>query len=265
MRLPRILKIILNIYALGLAAILIWPVLQMVLTSVTSDIVFPPRYFYFGAWNNVIWPSFVATMGYSFKLALWSTVLLVAICLPAAYAMERRIFPGRALMSVIIFVPTIFPSVTYTSAIAVYVFMFLNSLRGSFPIIVVATAMAAIPLVVRSIQASLATTDPIYEEAAMVMGATPLHAFWRVTLPLIAPGLITAAMIAFTAGSTAFIAPQMLGATEQTATMYIYQDTGKTGFSPRVAIQAMVMQAVVLGIVQTLYFVFRKQFRGLFV
>ena len=60
MRLPRILKIILNIYALGLAAILIWPVVQMVLASLTSDIVFPPRYFYFGAWKKVVWPSFWA-------------------------------------------------------------------------------------------------------------------------------------------------------------------------------------------------------------
>ena len=265
MRLPRIFVIILNIYALLLALILIWPVLQMVLTSVSSDVVFPPQHFSLYAFREVVWSAFRNSLIYSLKLALWSMVLLVIICLPAAYAMERRSFVGRSLMSVVIFVPTIFPSVTYASAIGVYVFMFFNDLRGTFPIIVVATAMGAIPLVVRSIQGSLATTDPMYEEAALVMGATPLKAFIKVTLPLIAPGLITAAMIAFTAASTAFTAPYILGATEQTASMFIYQDTGKLGFTPWLAVEVLVMEAVVLGIVQTLYFVFRKQFRGIFV
>jgi len=265
MKLPRVLIVILNIYALVLAFILIWPVLQMVLTSFTSDVVFPPRYFSLSAFQEVIWSSFTKALGYSLKLAFWATLLLIAICLPAAYAMERRRFAGRGLMSVLIFVPTIFPSVTYVSAIGVYVFMFFTSLRGTFPIIVVATAMSAIPLVVRSIQGSLATTDPMYEEAALVMGATPLQAFVKVTLPLIAPGLITAAMIAFTAASTAFTAPQLLGARERTVSMFIYEDVGRLGFTTWIAVEVLAMEAVVLGAVQTLYFVFRKQFRGLFV
>lgn len=265
MRMPRVLRIILNIYALALAFILIWPVVQMVLTSFTSDVVFPPRYFSLDAFQEVIWSSFFNALGYSLRLALWTTVLLIAICLPAAYAIERRRFAGRSLMSVLIFVPTIFPSVTYVSAIGVYVFMFFTELRGTFPIIVVATAMTAIPLVVRSIQGSLATTDPMYEEAALVMGASPLQAFVKVTLPLIAPGLITAAMIAFTAASTAFTAPQLLGARERTVSMFIYEDVSKLGFTTWIAVEVLAMEAVVLGIVQTLYFVFRKQFRGLFV
>ena len=45
MRLSRRLFVVLNMYALMLAAIMIWPFLQMLLTSVTSDVVFPPRYF----------------------------------------------------------------------------------------------------------------------------------------------------------------------------------------------------------------------------
>lgn len=265
MKLPRIVMVILNVYALLLAFILIWPVLQMILTSFSSDIVFPPRYFSLEAFREVIWSSFFKALRYSLKLGFWSTVLLVLICLPAAYAMERRRFAGRSLMSVLIFVPTIFPAVTYTSAIAVYVFMFFTSLRGTFGIVVVATAMSAVPLVVRSIQGSLATADPMYEEAALVMGATPLKAFLKVTLPMIAPGLITAAMIAFTAGSTAFTAPYILGSREPTVSIYIFQDTGKLGFPPWIAVEVLVMQAVVLGVVQTLYFVFRKQFRGLFV
>jgi len=264
MRLPRWLIVVLNAYALALAGVLIWPVLQMALTSFTSDVVFPPQHFSTDAFREVLWPGFLQSIRYSLELAVWVTLLLLAICLPAAYAMERRQFRGRGLLAVLIFVPTIFPMVTYVSAIGVYVFIFFTEWRGTFPIIVIGTAMAAIPLVVRSIQGSLANTDPVYEEAALVMGASPLHTFARITLPLIAPGLITAAMIAFASASMAFTAPWILGTKEPTVSIYIYRDVGKLGFTPSLAVQVLIMQAVVLGIVQTLYFVFRKQFRGLF-
>jgi ABC-type spermidine/putrescine transport system permease subunit II len=204
-------------------------------------------------------------LGYSLRLAICVTVLLIAVCLPAAYALERRRFRGRSLLAVLIFVPTIFPSVTYISAIGVYVFIFFTELRGTFPVIVIGTAMTAIPLVVRSIQGSIATADPVYEEAALVMGAGPLRTFVKVTLPLIAPGLVTAAMIAFTAAATAFLAPWILGTTEPTVAIYIYRDLSKLGFTPELAVQVLVMELIVLGVVQALYFVFRKQLRGLFV
>jgi len=265
LKLSRTSFILLNVFALALAAILIWPVLQMLLSSFTTDIVFPPRYFTLEAFERVIWPGYFQALQFSIQLAIWVTLLLLVICLPTAYVLERHRFPGRSLLSVLIFVPTIFPGVTYVSAIGTYVAIFYADLRGTFPIIVVGTAMGAIPLVVRALQASIATTDPVYEEAALVMGARPLHTFARVTLPLIGPGLVTAAMIAFTSASMAFTAPFILGTQQPTVAIYIYRDIGKVGFTPAVAVQVLVMEAVIIGIVQTLYFVFRKQFRGLFV
>ena len=98
MRLPRWLFVTLNIYALILAAIMLWPFLQMVLTSFTSDVIFPPRYFSVTAWNNVLWPDYFKTMLVSLRMGFWAAVLLIAICLPAAYAIERRRFPGRSAL-----------------------------------------------------------------------------------------------------------------------------------------------------------------------
>ncbi|MBZ0303839.1 MAG: ABC transporter permease subunit [Anaerolineae bacterium] len=264
MRLPRTVYIILNVYALILAGIMIWPVLQMLLTSVTSDVVFPPQNFSLNAFNRVLWPGFFHSMGVSLQLGFWSTLLLISICLPTAYVLERRRFPGRSLLSAVIFVPTIFPSVTYVIAIGVYVAIYFIELRGTFPIIVIATAMGAIPLVVRTIQGSLATSDPVYEEAAVVMGASPMQAFFRVTLPLIAPGVITAATIAFTFSATNFLAPWILGATDPPVAVYIYRDVERLGFTPELAVQVLVMEFIILGMVQGLYFVFRKQLRGVF-
>ena len=265
MKLPRPVLIGLNTLAFALACILIWPAIQMLLSSFTTDINFPPKNFSLNAFSQVVWPSYLISLRFSLQLAFWVTILLLVLCLPAAYAMERRRFRGRSLLSVLIFVPTIFPGVTYVSAIGTYVAIFFPNLRGAFPIVVLGTAMSAIPLVVRALQASISTTDPVYEEAALVMGARPIHTFIRVTLPLIGPGLITATMIAFTSAAMAFTAPFILGTQEPTVAIFVYRDIGKLGFTPSVAVQVLVMEAVIIGVVQTLYFVFRKQFRGLFV
>ena len=264
MRLPRWLFVTLNIYALMLAAIMLWPFLQMVLTSVTSDVVFPPRYFSVTAWSNVLWPDYFKTMLVSLRMGFWAAVLLIAICLPAAYAIERRRFPGRSALGALIFVPAMFPIITYGIAIGVYLALYAIQWKGSFPIVVLAAATWTVPLVTRVIQGSLATTDVVYEEAALVMGASPLRTFFKITLPLIAPGVITAGAIAFTSTATNFTVPWIMGSNEKPLAVFIYEDIGKLGFTPQTAVQVLVMQLVILGIVQVLFFVFRKQFRGAF-
>src|SRR5262249_50678463 len=157
-------------------------------------------------------------------------------------------FPGRSLLSALIFVPTIFPTITYATAIGVYIAMYFTESQGSFPVIVLATAMGAIPLVVRTIQGSLATTDPVFEEAALVMGAGHLRTFIKVTLPLIAPGVITAGAIAFTFAATNFTIPWLLSSKELPIAVFIYRDVDRLGFTPELSLEVLVMQLVTLGI-----------------
>jgi ABC-type spermidine/putrescine transport system permease subunit II len=263
-RLPRWLLVTLNIYALILAAIMIWPFLQMMLTSVTSDIVFPPRYISFVAWTNVHWGDYFKAMLVSLRMGFWATLLVIGMCLPAAYAIERRRFPGRSALGALIFVPAIFPTITYAIAIGVYLALYAIQLKGSFFLVILATATWTIPLVTRVIQGSIATTDVVYEEAALVMGSSPIRTFFKITLPLIAPGVITAGAIAFTSAATNFTVPWLMGSVEQPVAIFIYQDVGKLGFTPQTAIQVLVMQIVILSIVQVLFRVFRNQFRGAF-
>src|SRR5262245_21162285 len=236
MKLSRGTLVAMNGTALLLALLLFWPVVQMLIGSFTSDIVFPPHHFSLTGFHSIIWPSYFLAIRFSLLLGASATVLLILMCLPAAYAIERRRFRGRSLLSVLIFVPVVFPGVTYVSAISIYVLIFYPHQRGTFPVVLMGTAMAAIPLVVRALQASLATADPVYEEAALVMGASPLHAFFRVRLPLIGPGLVTASMIAFTAASMSFTPAFILGSGQPTAALYIYREIDKVGFTPSVAV-----------------------------
>jgi putative spermidine/putrescine transport system permease protein len=264
MKLPRWLSVALNIYALLLAFFFVWPVLQVLLTAFTDDLVFPPRYFTFAAWKGVIWNGYLSSIWFSMRMAIGATALLLVICVPAAYAMERKRFPGRALLSVIVFVPLIFPTITYSSAIRIYVFSFFNQLTGTYILVTLVTAMWGIPLVMRSIQGSLATSDPVYEEAAQTMGASPVRTFFKITLPLIAPGVLTAAMIAFTSTAMAFTAPYILGSKTPAVSQFVFQDIGRIGFVPWIAVEVLLMELIILGSVQILYLVFRKQMRGIF-
>ncbi len=243
---------------------MIWPVIQLIFSSVTSDLVFPPRYFTLDAFSKVYWPAYFQALGVSLRMGFWSTLILLIVCLPTAYLLERRRFRGRSLLSALIFVPAIFPTITYAMAIGVYIALYVTQWMGSFPIIVIATATGAIPLVVRTIQGSLATIDPVYEEAALVMGASPIRTFLRITLPLIAPGVITAGAIAFTFAATNFTIPWLMSAKEQPVAVYVYRDVERLGFTPELAVEVLVMQFVTLSIAQVLFRVFRKQFRGAF-
>ncbi len=264
MSLSRRIFVILNIYALILAAIMIWPLLQILLTSVTSDVTFPPHNISLDAFAQVDWQSYLQAMLVSLRMGFWSTLILIIICLPTAYALERRRFRGRSLLGALIFVPAIFPAVTYAIAISVYIALYAIGWAGSFFVIVMATATGAIPFVVRTIQGSLATSDPVYEEAAVVMGASPLRSFVKITLPLIAPGVITAGAIAFAFAATNFTIPWLMGAKEKPVSVFIYQDVARLGYTRGTAVQVLVMQVVILGTVQTLFRIFRKQFRGAF-
>ena len=91
-----------------------------------------------------------------------------------------------------------------------------------------------------------------------------MRTFFKVTLPLIAPGVITAATIAFTFSATNFLAPWILGAKEPPIAVYIYRDVERLGFTPELAVQVLAMQLIILGIVQLVYLVFRKQLQSVF-
>src|SRR5258706_3482160 len=96
------------------------------------------------------------------------------------------------------------------------------------------------------------------------MGASPIRTFLRITLPLIAPGVITAGAIAFTFAATNFTIPWLMSAKEQPVAVYVYRDVERLGFTPELAVEVLVMQFVTLSIAQVLFLVFRKQFRGAF-
>ena len=179
------------------------------------------------------------------------------------HLIQISIFKGKSVVEIFMFMPFIFPGISYMAAMFVFYLMYVPQLMDTFIGITIPTILFNTIYLLRSIRASLALVDPVYEEAAMCMGASRLKTFFKVDIPLLAPGLISGSMIVFANSSTAFIAPQVLGRKIiSTATRKVFTDMGEYGLLPFIAAEALIIEALVMSVILVVYFVLRKQFRG---
>jgi putative spermidine/putrescine transport system permease protein len=123
------------------------------------------------------------------------TVLVLAVGVPASFALNRYEFTGKAVISGLFLAPLLVPSVVLGLALLL-VFAPMN-LTGTYTGIVIAHVGICLPYVIRTTLMSLETSDTSCEEAARVLGANGWEVFRRVTLPIIAPGVMAGAVMAF--------------------------------------------------------------------
>ena len=140
--------------------------------------------------------------------ALASTVLTIAVALPAAYVLGRYRFRGRSVVSALLVVPFVLPTVVV--ALAFLAILPDGAERGWAPILV-AHAFFNVAVVVRIVGTFWASLDPRLGEAAATLGASPVARFRTVTAPLLAPALAAAAAIVFLFSFTSFGVVLILG------------------------------------------------------
>ncbi|RLP75064.1 ABC transporter permease [Mycetocola tolaasinivorans] len=178
--------------------IMIVPILFVVSTAFSAGrtVSFPPKGFtldWFGAalGNN----SFMSALGSSMQLALIATALALAIGVPATIAMHRGKIPGKSIVQGLFLSPLVVPELVVGLALYQQIMVVLG-LGNSVALLIGHTAIL-LPYAVRVTGASLALADPAIEEAARGLGASPLRAFFTVTLPLLRPGIFSAALLSF--------------------------------------------------------------------
>jgi molybdate transport system permease protein len=144
----------------------------------------------------------------SLKVSLWATALSLPAGVAVAYVLARREFWGKALLNGLVHLPLILPPV-----VTGYLLLLAFGRRGvggqfleqTFGVVLafrwtgaaLAAAVMAFPLMVRAIRLSIEAVDPRLEEAAGTLGAGRAWVFLTVTLPLIAPGVLAGAILAF--------------------------------------------------------------------
>jgi len=146
------------------------------------------------------------------RLSLWVSGWAVATSLPlgifCAWLLARRNFPGKSLVDGLIHLPLVLPPVVVGYALLVGFGHrgFIGSwLYDSFGIsfafnwkgAALASAVISFPLLVRAVRLSLEGVDKGLEQAARTLGAGPFRVFFTITLPLVAPGVLTGSILAF--------------------------------------------------------------------
>ncbi|HMN79530.1 MAG TPA: ABC transporter permease [Burkholderiaceae bacterium] len=148
-------------------------------------------------------PDFASGFLTSLQVGICATLGSLLLGVPAALAVERFAFPGRETVRQVLLAPMYVPAIVAGAAIYIYYVEveILTDFRlaATFPGLVIAHTLIALPWTMRLVCASLAAANTGSEEAARSLGANAMQTFFLVTLPIIRPGIIAAAMFSFIA------------------------------------------------------------------
>jgi spermidine/putrescine transport system permease protein len=156
----------------------------------------------------------------SLKLAALATVISTVIGTLMAMALVRYEFFGRRTTNLLIILPMASPEVVIGAALLSF-FIILTAPLG-FTTLLIAHVMFCISFVVVVVRSRLIGFDRSLEEAAQDLGATPLETFRYVTLPLLAPGVLAAALLAFALSIDDFVISNFNSGTTVTFPLYVF-------------------------------------------
>jgi spermidine/putrescine transport system permease protein len=156
----------------------------------------------------------------SLRLAAFSTLISTAIGTLMAIALVRHRFLGRRAANLLIVIPMATPEVVIGASL-LSMFIYYSFALG-FTTLLLAHVMFSISFVVVVVRSRLIGFDRNLEEAAADLGATPFATFRTVTLPLLAPGIIAAALLAFALSIDDFVISNFNSGTTVTFPLYVY-------------------------------------------
>lgn len=181
----------------------------------------------------------------SLLIAAISTMLATIFGTAIALALERFHFPGRKAVETLLFLPIIMPEITIGISLLVLftlLFRIVENLAGirlnlGLTTVIIGHVAFNISFVTITVRARLAELDRTLEQAAFDLGANEWRAFWRVTFPLIWPGIFSAALLAFTLSLDDFVITFFTtGVGAMTLPLFVY---GQIKFSVTPAINAI--------------------------
>jgi spermidine/putrescine transport system permease protein len=201
------------------------------------------------AWTNV-WKDTQITdsLVLSIQIAVLSTLVATVLGTLIAFAIGRHRFRGRAGINLLIFMPMATPEVVMgSSLLTLFVAWQLEGSLGFFTI-TVAHIMFSISFVVVTVKARIAGLDPRLEQAAMDLYADEKTTFWKVTFPLVLPGIVAASMLAFSLSFDDFVITNFTSGQAVTFPMYVW-GANTRGIPPEANVVGAIMFGLALIIV----------------
>ncbi|OCJ10259.1 spermidine/putrescine ABC transporter permease [Rhizobium sp. AC27/96] len=200
----------------GLIAFLIFgPIANLLLWTVAEKWYFPhalPLQYGFSSWVRVFAPRGGATESLvnSLIVAVLTVIVSLLLAIPAGYALARLKLPLRGLILLAFLIPQAFPNLTiYVNVARIFYELRLN---GTIPGVVLVHVSHGLVYAVWIATASFSAIEIELEQAARSVGAGALRAFWDITLPLAAPGLMASAIFVFLESLDEFTGSYFVGA-----------------------------------------------------
>jgi spermidine/putrescine transport system permease protein len=245
---------VLPVYSAGFFLYLVVPIAFMIVYSFNQShsalpqVTFKWQGFttqWYREWNGI--PGLGDAFFLSIKLALAATVISATLGTLLALSLVRYRFRGKAVTEQVMFANIAAPEIVLGASLLGF-YITLNLDRG-FGTLLIAHVMFCVAYVTITVRARLSGFDPMLEQAAQDLGATPWVTFWKITLPLIFPGILAGALLAFALSIDDFVTSNFVAGQTVTFPLWVYGAV-KVGIPPQVFVlgTAIFMAGLVLAV-----------------
>lgn len=267
MRMPlapvdRALRWVLIAVCVAVLAFLLVPVLAVIPLSFNagSYLTYPMSGFSTRWYGDFLTsPRWLPALWNSLLIGSAATIIATVLGTAAALGLERMGGLPRQLLNALFLMPVVVPVVVIGSSL--YALFAALGLTASYPGLILAHALLGAPFVVITVSATLSGFDRRLLHAALSLGATPLQAFRRVTLPLILPGVVSGALFAFATSFDEIVVTLFLAGPQQRTLPLQMFDGVREQISPTITAAATLLFLVSVALVAVVEWLRRRSER----
>ena len=190
--------------------------------------------------NHDLWESLV----YSLVIAVVATIISVVIGVLGGIGLKKFEFHGKKFINLMLYVPIVVPEIVLAVSMLI-IFMSLGIKLG-MGTIVIGHCTFCIPYAVVTIKGRISGDNDTLQEASMDLGANRVQTFWRVTIPSIMPGILSAAFLSFTLSIDDVIMSNMLASARQSTLPVLILSVNRTGITPDINALTTIMVLIMV-------------------
>ncbi len=192
--------------------------------------------------NHDLWEALI----YSLVIAVVATVISVVIGVLGGIGLKKFHFRGKKFINLMLYVPIVVPEIVL--AVSMLIIFMTIGIKLGMGTIVIGHCTFCIPYAVVTIKGRISGDNDTLQEASMDLGANRVQTFWRVTIPSIMPGIMSAAFLSFTLSIDDVIMSNMLASARQSTLPVLILSVNRTGITPDInALTTMMVLIMVFG------------------
>lgn len=225
-----------------------------------------------GPWRGFTTEWYATLFSSSEKLSAITNTLILAVASTAistvlgtllGYGLSRFSFPGKQLFSWLMYIPVVVPDIVAAVAMLMFYGLIRNwtgLLELGLSTMIIAHVTFQVPLIAIIVRSRLAGMDPAIDEAAHDLGADAVQKFRYITMPLMMPGVLAGAALAFTMSIDDFVISFFTAGPGATTLPILIYSSVKRGITPDInALATLIVLASVLGTIAVVYFQGRER------